>query len=171
MLEEAGAPYSLRAMVRAMYADQPTDMDFHGRRATSVRILSGIRQGCPLSGTIFAICLEPFVRWCLARPVFQASRLFAYADDVAIVMRRLAEQLGPLTEALLDWEAVTGLTLKPSKCIVLLVSPPPWGHIGSFVQFVQSVRRCLYVYTYMQICMCTQTHTCIHEYVCMWVGR
>lgn len=59
-----------------------------------------------------------------------------YSDQSTDMDFHVAEGLGPVMEALRDWEAVTGSTLKPSKCIVLPVPPPPWGQIESFVQSV-----------------------------------
>lgn len=52
---------------------------------------SRIQQGCPMSGSIFAFGVHPFLRCALWRPPGDLIRLTAYADDSAIAFRaRLA---------------------------------------------------------------------------------
>ena len=44
---------------------------------------NGVRQGCPLSPVLFALCLDPFIR---KISIILGSRgvLRAYADDMAV---------------------------------------------------------------------------------------
>eukprot|EP00973_Karenia_brevis_P031391 4330198-Karenia_brevis.AAC.1 len=48
-------------------------------------ITAGVIQGCPLSGSLFAISLEPFLRIFQNRYVDPGyGRVYACADDIAI---------------------------------------------------------------------------------------
>lgn len=64
-------PECLINIIAALYRDLRTDMYYSGVVVTTIDLCSGIRQGCPLSGTVFALALDPFVRWYLCRPAFQ----------------------------------------------------------------------------------------------------
>lgn len=101
----------------------------------SIELLAGILQGCPLSRTIFALALEPFVRWYLARPVFNATQISLFADDSANAFRDVYRRL-PLVLRALHWSLASGLTLRFAKCVVL----PCWeGDYTELVAFVSSL--------------------------------
>lgn len=76
VLTATGLPSRLIAIIRMVYHDLRTDFVYGGMVVTTIELHSGIRQGCPLSGTIFALSLDPFVRWYLSRPVFTGSYIF-----------------------------------------------------------------------------------------------
>ena len=66
-------------------------MSWHGMHFLYY-VWSGVLQGCPLSGSLFVICLNPFLNLsstCLALP-YEISR--AFADDLAFVLHSLWKQ-------------------------------------------------------------------------------
>lgn len=57
------------------------------RSSERIGRLAGIRQGCPLSGAVFATALEPLIRTHLRGLTFASSRIVAFADDVLCDVR------------------------------------------------------------------------------------
>ena len=81
-------------------------------------ILSGILQGCPLSGTLFAMSLDSFLRMICS--VLPSSSTKAFADDLAIVIGQLKE-LPKLARCFEILHKTATLALKPSKCILIVL--------------------------------------------------
>ena len=85
-------------------------------------VLSGVLQGCPLSGTLFVIVMDPIM--CLfskyiCQPDYGQVR--ACADDVGSALHHLKD----LIRIYLIFEQArkaTGLTLKPNKCVSIMES-------------------------------------------------
>ena len=80
-------------------------------------IVSGVLQGCPGSGSLFSIALDPCLRR-LASIVFGPGIARACADDVGVVLASL-RLLRPLAAAYQIIQTLTGLALKPRKCIIV----------------------------------------------------
>ncbi len=53
---------------------------FNGSMVGSLQILSGIKQGCPMSGSIFALAIDPLIRKILAASVLHSIRVTAFAS-------------------------------------------------------------------------------------------
>lgn len=94
---------------------------------------AGSAGGCPLSGTMFALSLDPFVRWYLSRSVFTGTHIFLYADDLANALRDVFQHLPLLLRALHHWRLASGLALKPSECVVLPLWTGDYTTIRTFV--------------------------------------
>lgn len=106
-------------LIRVMYRDLHTDFVIGGHHCVRVFLRSGIRQGCPLSGTLFAIALDPAIRYLLAQATFASCRIFAFADDLAVVLMCIALQIGALGEMFVLWARASGLRLKARKCVLI----------------------------------------------------
>eukprot|EP00959_Pyramimonas_sp_CCMP1952_P143544 3004936-Pyramimonas_sp.AAC.1 len=81
-----------------------------------------MKQGCPLSGVLFALVLDPVLRCVLQlqeRLVFQIG---AFADDIYLVARSLCKTLPQVLVRLVLAGKVTGLTLNYKKCVVVVVN-------------------------------------------------
>ena len=78
-------------------------------------ITSGVIQGCSLSGSLFAIAMNPF--FALAESYLKASvagEIGGCADDVGVVVNDLRHLIA-ICAIFEDLEACSGLTLKPVK--------------------------------------------------------
>ena len=65
----------------------------NGRSFMQTRVQSGVKQGCPLSMTIFIICVDPIVRYMASRLDPLGANIRAYCNDLAITVARLAAAL------------------------------------------------------------------------------
>jgi hypothetical protein len=59
ILEKFNFPPLIRNAIKAMYAETTANISINGQLTSAVPLNSGVRQGCPLSPTLFALCIEP----------------------------------------------------------------------------------------------------------------
>jgi hypothetical protein len=57
-----GFPYATVELVRDIYTDDPSKITLTGGETNFINWQRGTAQGCPLSPTLFDICLEGFLR-------------------------------------------------------------------------------------------------------------
>ena len=86
-----------------------------------IDIDSGIKQRCPLSGTIFALLMDPILRMMHATIPSLQGRLAigAYADDIAFAMSHFPCDLPKMLEIFALAGRASALQLKPSKCMLV----------------------------------------------------
>ena len=85
-------------------------------------IISGILQGCPLSGSLFVFIIDPLLF--LLRTHIENTGLGhvrACADDVGICINELCSLI-PVQVIFENYRQLTGLTLKPAKSIIVLLA-------------------------------------------------
>ena len=89
-----------------------------------LRLLAGVRQGNPLSPTIFILCLEPFLaklKHSIVGIPLEANifvKVLAYADDVTVCLNNPKEQ-HILSNALNQFAKASGLEVNKNKTILL----------------------------------------------------
>ena len=78
--------------VELLYTGASCMIKAGGGLSVPVLVSRGIRQGCPLSGQLYSLAVDPFL--CLLKKKlsslqFQGSsvKLSAYADDISLVIR------------------------------------------------------------------------------------
>lgn len=120
LLEPAGLPMGLLNLTKAVYTSV-TALSADTRDQL-FQILSGILQGCPLSGTLFIIAVNPiFVALGKLSPDQSEMVLTACADDVGIALKTL--ELAPQIASIFDRVgALSALTLKAEKCVIVPVA-------------------------------------------------
>ena len=115
----SGLPGGMLLLLETMYAVNLT----YGVVGASSRFLfavwAGVLQGCPWSGFLFAVSLDPFLRW--VSSVLEANNcgvVRACADDIGGSFRRLSALLlvFPVFEAA---RLAATLCLKPKKCVIV----------------------------------------------------
>lgn len=87
-LSRVGVPYRLVSAIFRLYASAFVHSIWGGGVSShSLPVIRGIRQGCPASGTLWALLYDPVVRrvW---RAIPRGDGLLAvFADDIAVVLK------------------------------------------------------------------------------------
>ena len=105
-LAAAGFPCWIINAVNALLQDVWVNPTLGGPTNTWIKIERGVKQGCPLSGIIFAICYDSLI--CDIIKKSPSTDVHAYADDLALgVIRRI--HLCPAMRALDVYKVVSGL--------------------------------------------------------------
>lgn len=92
VLAKFNFPASFINCLKKLYKNATSQILFNGFLTSAIRILSSVRQGCPLSMALFALYIEPLIRMlyenifgCLIANNF--VKVVAYADDLNILVR------------------------------------------------------------------------------------
>lgn len=86
--------------------------------SSSFPIQRGILQGCPASGSLWAILFDPIVRSLAAANPKPGGSLTAFADDLAAAFINVLLALRPLMDIFTALPRATGLNLHVPKIVV-----------------------------------------------------
>lgn len=92
-LARAGTPRKVLGLVRGLYARNHMAVSIGGAEQMIIQVTRGMKQRCPASASIWAICFEPVL---LAMQVAMGAspcRVLAFAGDFGLALSRVAEQL------------------------------------------------------------------------------
>jgi hypothetical protein len=115
VLLATGLPAAFVTAFLFLYSEVSAAVRFGNCAPASLPMLSGIRQGCPASGAIFALCIDPLLRRIGAWLPSPWSWLTAYADDIAIALRGARRVLPTLFSIIDEVEPCTGLCINVAK--------------------------------------------------------
>lgn len=121
VIAELGVCDEMQNLLHELYRDLVTTIFFNNAELNRIEIAAGIKQGCPLSGTCSAIAVDPLVRAHLANITLRSFTICLFADDVALVLRCLRTQLGPLLAQMAAWHRASGRGLKMQKCVIIML--------------------------------------------------
>ena len=112
-------PLGLVELIRGIYFMNMAYLQVKGTFIYLYMIVTGVLQGCPLSGMIFDIGLDPFLRW-MEKDIERTGlgTIRACADDIGGSLSCISalSALAPVFECA---QRVAGLTLKPIKCVIV----------------------------------------------------
>ena len=106
-------------ILRELYADHRVLLRLVGRVLPGFPVLSGIKQGCPCSGTLFAIALDPFIRMLCMRISRRLGVFCAFADDLGAVLLSLKDSFPLLVEAFVLLRQASALIVNTTKTQVM----------------------------------------------------
>ena len=112
-----GFPLGLILALQVFYNDCTHTFVFKRLVFKSIVTLSGIKQGCPMSGSIFALCIDPLIR-CI-QPFCPTVIMRAFADDIGIAIASIFDSLAILCRIFRHFGPISGLFLKPPKRILI----------------------------------------------------
>ena len=116
LFEQFGLPPSTINLVRALYDENYCDISVGGTRFQGFTLTSGVRQGCPLSSLLYAICAEPLLdKLRLSCPGLVVR---AYEDDTVAVSEDIRRDGPVIAKVFEEFVSFSGLELnlgiKPS---------------------------------------------------------
>ena len=118
-----GAPPGARDLIMSMCCLNLAHSAAGGALIPLFLSLSGVLQGCPLSGFLFAVGVDPFLWW-MYKVIELAGlgKIRVCADDIGTALKNISALLVlyPIYVAI---ERAAGPSLKPSECLLV-----PTGH-------------------------------------------
>lgn len=111
VLEAFGFGEKFRKMIKLLYNNATCMVKIAGGLSVPVKVQRGIRQGCPLSGQLYSLAIEPLL--CKLRESLMGLKVqgaifndyvkvSAYADDITVVLRNVKD-VQVLKEILLSY--------------------------------------------------------------------
>lgn len=129
-LAHRDAPDHTPALSRAY-----TEISYTGQVVGGFPVLSGIKQGCPLSRTLFALTLDPLTRMYFFTLTLHSSWICAFADDIGLALLNVYEQLACILRIFARWALAIGLTLKVPKCVLI----PLFLDVGDLLRWLATL--------------------------------
>jgi hypothetical protein len=110
-------------MIKVMYKENSCDIVIRGTVMPGFKVLCGVRQGCPISGSLFALVFHPVIV-CLSDASYRAAMkvghdIFGYADDLALTLYDFWRQLLVLDRALSIVASAAGLYINWNKVQII----------------------------------------------------
>lgn len=92
--ERLGVCLGLRRVIEGLYRDLRTMVFHQGCFLALFALAAGIKQGYPLSGSLFALAADGLIRASLAATTLRSAWISVFAGDVAFVVYRLGRAFG-----------------------------------------------------------------------------
>jgi ribonuclease HI len=120
-LERVGMPVWVRGMMRGMLDDVQVAPVLSVATEHRIPILRGVKQGCPASPLIFALCFDVLLH--RLREHTCDTKRFAFADDLAISSHTILPLISSL-RIISSFSYHSGLGLNINKTSILPALPP-----------------------------------------------
>ena len=118
-LHHMGLPPNIIYALHQLYQHNYCHIHINGATHAGFTITSGIKQGCPASGSMFALALHPFLKYLASHLPPPRTVTLAFADDIAIVPTDLLQALVRLVKCLATLASATNLHLNASKTTIV----------------------------------------------------
>jgi hypothetical protein len=99
-LEIAGIDLGFIQVVKTFYTNNQHLLKERGELFPGVVVESGVRQGCPLSGLLFAICVDSLIST-IAPALGTDGAITVFAEDIGVVTENIWKSLPVLRDLFL----------------------------------------------------------------------
>ena len=127
-LQQANFGNDIIRWIKLFYTDIHSLIINNGHFSEPVKILRGVRQGCPLSSTIFIICLEVLSNFIENNDTIKGIKIgeselkqTLFADDATYFNNGEKSSFDKLVSCIINFQNISGLNLNTSKSIVFRV--------------------------------------------------
>jgi hypothetical protein len=117
-LQAMGIDEAFINVIKLFYINNEHILKIGGCQVQGIIARSGVRQGCPLSGIIFAIIVDVLVRR-INLLLQQDESVGAFADDIAVVVKNLWVSMPALQNLFSEFHAISGLALNVQKTVAI----------------------------------------------------
>ena len=131
-LQNKGIPPKIISVIRSIYHNNQTILEFGGESSEPINWRKGVIQGCPLSPILFNLCVDPLLN--AIKTVNSNCGVFtnfegrthkhvvqAYADDVVIISES-KDEMETLLQTVEYFCDFSHLKLAPHKCLCLALT-------------------------------------------------
>ena len=132
-LQHRGLPLPLIEFIRKLYGNVFSSFSVGGAPSLLIRIGAGIKQGCPLSATIFALAFDGCIALVKHSCISCSIKYLAYADDFATIIKDIWKNILTLLMTILMFDRVANLRVSWKKTVV----------IPLYVTTIQNIRSML----------------------------
>lgn len=130
IIEKFNFPPLIKQTIKAMYAETTANVSVNGYNSKKVHLKSGVRQGCPLSPTIFALCIEPLGNLIRGNPNYSGIKvpnigqykISKFADDTIFFVNDQTDH-DIVRESVRIYEKATAAKANESKTEILPIGP------------------------------------------------
>ena len=123
ILTEIGLPKNALNMIHALYDNNRCVVQTNGFRGEGFQMTAGVRQGCPLSPLLYAVCADLLIE--RIRSKLPTAVIRAYADDTAVLIQDLYADAPVLAKIFQEFGEISNLALNLSKTVVVPLFPLP----------------------------------------------
>ena len=123
LLTKLGVPKNALNMIRALYDNNRCIIQTNGVQVDGFTMSTGVRQGCPLSPLLYAVCAELLIE--RIRMEIPSAIVRAYADDTAVLIQNLWTDTPTLARIFADFGNMANLHLNLSKTVIIPLFPQP----------------------------------------------
>lgn len=107
VLERMGLLGRSGRLIRSMHAANSTLFEVSACAVAEVAV-SSVLKGRTVSGSLFAVALDPMIRRFTAQRMLATATIFAHHDELAAILWRLRQQLSVILEIMACWSGVSG---------------------------------------------------------------
>ena len=125
MLQRYGFGDHIRRLIRNMYVGAQSSIHINGHTSNPIPIQKSIRQGCPLSMALYALCINPLLQQLAEQlhgvritPRGTKTAAIAYADDISIFVSD-PEDINKIQKALDTYTKASGAKINTKKSKIL----------------------------------------------------
>lgn len=131
VLQRLGVHGQMLAAIQSLYADSDVAVKVEGRCGERVTSSTGVKQGCPLSPTLFGLFVDGLHHYLREKCPEDGPELgdgtrvpdLGYADDF-VLMSRTPAGLQRLLNATTDWCTMVNMVISQVKSKVMVFGPP-----------------------------------------------
>ena len=121
-LKATGVPICFIEVIRTFYNNHNHILKVKGLQFTGIELRAGVRQGCPLSGLLFALCVDILIRK-ISTLTGPEGCIGAFADDIAMVVQDFWAVAPLLQREFTEFQAISALSLNVNKTVVIPLWP------------------------------------------------
>jgi ribonuclease HI len=120
VLEHIGLPENYRNAIKGLFHNARVHTNFKGGKPAIIEILSGIKQGCPLSPLLFIVIMD-ILNSLLMKHADVDIKI--YADDTAAGDQEMATKIEGIKKSFHLFETGTNMKLNTAKTVMLTTLP------------------------------------------------